>query len=473
MCWMADFLLSPERIGSRSMKPKACLNCKVRRTRCDGTRPSCRRCAKYGVFCPGFAAPSTPQSRRPLDSASDGTEGPSSDALAPGVSLSCRSRSLAHQIHYDTVTITKNLQVQESARGSMAGWLCLSQPCSLPNYPGLNVQASAMKTIDLSMASVDKRLQTFEDRAVAHEQYRTTLQGIRIGLSKRVDASDRSNIRGAIYLMALFELAVVSPCHETSWRKHLRALQVMMEEGSFPIQRHGCDGPMLQSVNASLLRLRALAPALESAFNDPDNFRDIDMHKVRGDVRKVHRSLLMARGLRDRGGRDNDDDGGHNNSIGLAINASLLSTTDFLDYSTAYLHRRRAGSWEGSTGRDTLHNLRRDLVIGIITDSTLMLERESRNTSSLRAAGREQPCGTRVEKLNMALLMVQALCMAHAQTQTDGPHQRSIQRLLAVIEGRFCLPRVVQMVSGGDGASSPTLAETIDGLILPLIGFGL
>jgi hypothetical protein len=38
-------------MGARS---KGCHTCKLRKVRCDGTRPSCNRCGKLGNVCPGY-----------------------------------------------------------------------------------------------------------------------------------------------------------------------------------------------------------------------------------------------------------------------------------------------------------------------------------------------------------------------------------------------------------------------------------
>ncbi|KAK4203366.1 putative carboxypeptidase [Triangularia verruculosa] len=61
------FTMSPAPRASRSRR--GCITCRIRRVKCDETRPQCTRCAKAGRTCDGYAATSSQLSGRELATA--------------------------------------------------------------------------------------------------------------------------------------------------------------------------------------------------------------------------------------------------------------------------------------------------------------------------------------------------------------------------------------------------------------------
>ncbi|KAE9368242.1 hypothetical protein N431DRAFT_414528 [Stipitochalara longipes BDJ] len=57
----------PNRVRAKKPKTRSgCKTCKIRRVKCDETKPSCQRCTKFGVSCDGYLRPTAPASAKAL-----------------------------------------------------------------------------------------------------------------------------------------------------------------------------------------------------------------------------------------------------------------------------------------------------------------------------------------------------------------------------------------------------------------------
>src|SRR5450755_1287659 len=81
---------SPEIKRTRAHKPKVrtgCVTCKIRRVKCDETKPSCLKCTRSGRKCDGYVPLKTwvfeVRSRDDSSSAPSLTSSPSSDYADP------------------------------------------------------------------------------------------------------------------------------------------------------------------------------------------------------------------------------------------------------------------------------------------------------------------------------------------------------------------------------------------------------
>ena len=346
---------------------------------------------------------------------------------------------------------------------------------------------SALNTMTMSLAfmSMEEKAQTRQQRIAAHEQYRTTIKSIQHGM-KGFTFSDlpdgTSSLCLAVYLIAIFEMAVSSPGHgaDTAWREHLAGLQSMMNYGQSvsPRVRSGLGNSescsFARSVDLALRRLQVLSPALDDALDHLSSPRDLDVRKLRIETRKVHRALVMAKSVQDRALHACDSDchtAANSRARTLTLSSCLLVTTDFLERSAAYLRRRKGGCGEGSVERASLRAMRRASIACVVAECARVLDVNlgRPNTPTWAASGSAEVRLGRAPTLIDGLLVLFPLCLVLGMVETNGSQYCLIREMLALVAEKCCIPRAIQVLCDGDIRHMKS-AEVIDGLVLLSMG---
>ena len=304
----------------------ACETCKVRRIKCDETRPYCLCCISTGRICVGYRShrlTSRQFARRQqknLQWSSERTE--ASNSYRTGLSTSLLEDS-------NTFYFFEHFLPSPSEPRSSRIFLD-SLRTTLANMDGYDTLRTTLAIIASGYRSLSQPLQTRRERRALLQGYQTVVHATRQRLSSQ-------HISGAlivsVYLLALYEVCRFALVHaldtqcfllqmtvnvdsnDKVWQIHLSGLLALLKGSGGPPCAHSTTGvtvdtlsiPSAAAQGSDLLngetavlvyalqsRLHQLAPELDGIFRSGRRPRKLDVRKIRTAVRNVHKDLLIA-----------------------------------------------------------------------------------------------------------------------------------------------------------------------------------
>ncbi|KAJ4356524.1 uncharacterized protein N0V89_004558 [Didymosphaeria variabile] len=179
---------------------------------------------------------------------------------------------------------------------------------------------SAIMSVRESMSAVFESLQepyqTIEDRRTLHKKYQSAIRRLRDELSH---SSSRDPPLESVWLFAMYEMTVNIDQSDRTWLTHLEGFFALLQEPHNDAFKHlmfykalqyltksndhnkdGRESDIIETertpftIDLSKLRLRTYVFEMEELLHSAEHPRQIDIQRIRGNVKRVYRDLAVV-----------------------------------------------------------------------------------------------------------------------------------------------------------------------------------
>ena len=422
---------------------RGCLSCKVRKIKCDAITAPCLTCVRSRLPC----IPSVCCSKSPVTVAYQRTLG----ALeSEGVhSLSGGGPVFPPLVAEQLIPSLGSLESGLGHDDDFGAFPDGSRPILL-----------AMCTC---IDSLQQPHQTRWQRIEAHQLYGTALHS----LLQVTRAKDGVRVyRRVIELWALLELGIddkVPVLHSQAWRMHLSGLCGLRSvQTSISTARRGMT--LRDFVLDSLYTMQRLMPEIDLLISSRATSRQIDLRKLKVEIRGIHKKLALVAEIRQRNLNPRWGDGNNADTCTLAcwlaIRTCLLFTSSVL-----YGIEQRIIDDPVRRSTQTFRSTRLKLVRGIIADATTVLRAEPPTFEALKQCRQEKALSKR-PKMIEGLLVLYPLAVALRECDKGSPVFAAARILLWKVGTVCCLPKALSLVLEIENGDCFGYAEAVDAMVL-------
>jgi hypothetical protein len=428
-------MISPKR---QPRPRKRCLFCEIRHVKCDARQEPCRNCTQLEVPC----------IRWPVEHSAWLTESLGGN-LERGSKAACLPADIKRELVLDCHQPNEHESILHDEQLGHSRTLDHDHPVLLAIISVLN--------------SLRQPIETRQRRIENHRHHLTALRylaGRLDGGQGHLDVVEKD----AILRWAIVELAIADGSEGVpAWQVHFAGLRQL---GILPLD-HGfaSEWAVLDRLTTSALSSIAnLAPQIDDHASLTAKIREIDRRKLRSNILKMHRQLLLLRELRSQrfcvlqSGRDIDVCSGCSLSRWLAVDTCLLLTTRSL---------RGEGNLKVSPGKNAQasNDLRHSLIETIVIDAHALLRS---CTGALPDRHTVQEYHPASERANMVagLLVTYPLAVALRQCFEDSSIEHTIRRTLRAVGQECYLPCALSLALQGVEQRVLPCVEVADALLL-------
>ncbi|KAH8892694.1 hypothetical protein GQ53DRAFT_840571 [Thozetella sp. PMI_491] len=296
---------------------RGCTTCKLRRIRCDSSRPICLRCTKSKRVCLGYDTQKRSQHLHDVHTAKTNTE-PIAPTLGSPLVLTDPCHAIT-RVGPGASRLSLLDPLARSAAGIRApGVLSLGPLFEPPIFyeAPIGVNISVLKVVRAGLYSLREGSQTIEHRRALLATYGSATRE----LSEAIGSQPSSPpLLIACFLFALYEMVVNVSSEDKTWRIHLDGLLKLLQTGTgrntWPSLTRAMGlihtktdvyeaiassslegfGKACLLLDVAKLRLYSLALEMEALLNDKSRIpRKLDVQKLHVSTRQIEKNLNLV-----------------------------------------------------------------------------------------------------------------------------------------------------------------------------------